>query len=677
MKKIILLYFAVLCHLSFQAAVFTVTNTNNSGTGSLRQAIDMANSTTGPHSILFNIPLTDPNYDASKGVWKITTSSSFNYITRSDITIDGSSQTTNQGNTNPNGPEIQIDGNNNTVNYCFGIMNASNITIKDLIISRFMIGIQIYGNTSQNNIIIGNYIGTNYNATDTAGNYIGIELIQGTHHNRIGGSIVEERNIVSGNLHIGIRIVDAHYNQVIGNYVGINRLGTAALKNYDGISIEGFAKFNTVGGLTSGERNIVSGNMAYGIPAFGAGVSDNIIIGNYVGTDVSGTHAIPNTYGVLFDDGSHNNTLGGSTPAHRNILSGNSGYGVFIYNMGTHSNIVQGNYIGTDVTGLNAIPNAIGVVVDGAAYKHTIDNNIISANLQEGIYIHITGCDSTLVTRNKIGTNALGNSLGNGQDGIRISEGPKHSIIGGSATMGNEIAFNNGAGISIISGNDISHEITYNSIYKNAGLGIDLFPFGPNINDNGDMDNGPNHMMNYPIIDTLFNALEAGKIVIKGRLDTQNPELCMIHLYLSDLDPSGYGEGKQFLSLVIPDSFGNWSDTLQGITLLDFITATATNQFKSTSEFSMSRNSYVLSITPIAKAIEILEVYPNPNDGNFQINTKNAGLLNVFDQMGVLVFQQTINETNTALKINLTSGIYTLSFKTKNGTITNKMVVHR
>ncbi len=391
MKKTLIFLFSFLWICSINATVFTVINTNNTGAGSLRQAIDLANSSNGPHSILFNIPTTDPNYNSTTGVWKITVLSNYNYIIKSNITIDGTSQTTNQGNTNPNGPEIQIDGNENTANYCFGVLNSSNITIKGFIISRFIIGIQIYGNTSANNTIIGNYIGTNYNATDTAGNYIGIEFIAGTHHNRIGGTTAEERNIVSGNQHIGIRIVDASYNQVIGNYVGTNRTGTAALKNYDGISIEGFAKFNTVGGITSQERNIVSGNTAYGIPAFGSGVEGNIIIGNYIGTDVNGTFAIPNTYGVLFDDGSHGNTLGGSTPAHRNILSGNSGYGVFIYNMGTNSNIVQGNYIGTDVTGINAVPNAIGIVVDGAAFKHTIDNNIISANLQEGIYIHITG----------------------------------------------------------------------------------------------------------------------------------------------------------------------------------------------------------------------------------------------------------------------------------------------
>lgn len=675
MKKIIIFCCSILWIYSADATIFTVTNTNNSGTGSLRQAIDLANSSNGPHSILFNIPTSDPNYNSNTGVWKITVSSNYNYLIKSNISIDGTSQTTNQGNTNPNGPEIHIDGNNNTINYCFAVMNASNITIKGFIISRFMIGIQIYGNNSFNNVIIGNYIGTNYNASDTSGNYIGIELISGTHNNRIGGATVDERNIVSGNQHIGIRLVDANDNLVIGNFVGTNRTGTTALKNYDGISIEGFAKNNTIGGLNSEERNLVSGNTAYGIPAFGSGVEGNIIIGNYIGTDVSGSYAIPNTYGVLFDDGSHGNTLGGSTPAHRNILSGNSGYGVFIYNMGTNSNIVQGNYIGSDATGINAVSNAIGIVIDGAAFKNTIDNNIISANLQEGIYIHITGCDSNIITRNKIGVNVSGAPMGNGQDGIRISEGPLNSTIGGSIENANIIANNHGAGISILSPNDVFHEITYNSIYSNAGLGIEIFPFGANINDNGDIDNGANQMMNFPVIDTIYNAQEAGKFVIKGHLDTQNPELCLIHLYLSELDPSGYGEGKQYLSTTFSDNLGLWIDTIQGITLSDFITATATNSQKSTSEFSMSRNAYISAKINTERINQILTISPNPNYGIFEVQTESEGILKIYSASNSLVYQQFIENNHSTINLKLESGIYLGIFENKNGSVCKKIVV--
>ncbi|MCZ2337543.1 MAG: hypothetical protein LC127_04950 [Chitinophagales bacterium] len=94
------------------ANVFTVVNTNDSGNGSLRKAISDVNITPGNHSILFNIPVADPNYNATQGVWRISLSSALPIIMRGNLLIDGSSQTTNQGNFNLYGPEILIDGNN-------------------------------------------------------------------------------------------------------------------------------------------------------------------------------------------------------------------------------------------------------------------------------------------------------------------------------------------------------------------------------------------------------------------------------------------------------------------------------------------------------------------------------------------------------------------------------------
>ncbi|MCZ2337544.1 MAG: hypothetical protein LC127_04955 [Chitinophagales bacterium] len=161
----------------------------------------------------------------------------------------------------------------------------------------------------------------------------------GSKNNIIGGSTIDERNIVSGNRHVGIRLANSNNNVVKGNYVGLNRLGNSALLNYDGISIEGTSKYNIIGGYTADERNYVSGNDAYGIPVFGSGCDYNLIIGNYIGTDITGTIAIPNTYGVLFDDGASHNKVGGYEPGAGNLLSGNSGYGVFLYNPGTQMTV--------------------------------------------------------------------------------------------------------------------------------------------------------------------------------------------------------------------------------------------------------------------------------------------------------------------------------------------------
>lgn len=647
-----------------KAATFTVTNTNNSGSGSLRDALQMAAFSAGPHTINFNIPLSDPNYNSILGVWVISPLSTFNYIIKNNVTIDGTTQTANQGDTNPFGPEIYLNGNNNSVNFCFSVINASGTVIKGFTISDFMYGIQIYGTSSINSTITGNYIGTNATATDTAGNYIGIEIIAGANYTTIGGNSVADRNIISGNEHIGIRLLDVRYCTVIGNYVGIDRTGTNALRNYDGISLEGVAKFNTIGGTTAGKRNIVSGNVAYGIPVFGAGAEGNSIIGNYIGTDITGTIAIPNTYGVLFDDGSYGNILGGNTAAERNILSGNLAYGVFIYNMGTNSNVVKGNYIGTDVNGTVAIPNAVGIVVDGAAYNHKIDSNIISGNLQQGIYINITGCDSTQITKNKIGVDLNNNPLGNGSDGIRISQGPKYSIIGGSVAEANIIAHNGGNGVYIMFPNDDFHLISYNSIYNNSGLGIDLFPPGVNVNDIGDADTGPNEGMNYPEIDTVIFVSGTNETIISGTINTQNPELCTIQIFKAIPDLSGHGQGSEYLSERTPDALGNWSDTLIGLMASDFLTTIAIDPNNNTSEFSIARNTTTIASINDNQNNESTRIYPNPSTGKFIIemqkgkgNTGNE-IIEIYDVYGKKVFQSEISSLKSEINLDLPGGMY-------------------
>ncbi|OFX25985.1 MAG: hypothetical protein A2033_18390 [Bacteroidetes bacterium GWA2_31_9] len=615
--------------LNIVANTFTVTNTNDAGTGSLREAITYANFMAGTHTINFNIPLTDANYSATTGVFTIKPASILPYITRSNITIDGTSQATNKGDTNPLGPEIFLDGNNNTIDNGFSIINVSGVTIKGFIISNFLYGIQIYGTSASGNFIKGNYIGVNYNASDTAGNYIGIEIIGGATNNTVGGTTASDRNIVSGNEHIGIRAVDANSNIIIGNYVGTDRTGTFALGNYDGVSVEGTAKYNRVGGTTTGEGNLVSGNVAYGVPIFGAGCNENIVIGNLIGTDVTGTQSIPNTYGLLFDDGATNNTVGGYTVAERNILSGNSGYGVFLYNLGTNSNKVIGNYIGTDITGIIAVPNANGIVIDGAAKTHLIDSNLISGNLQQGIVIHITGSDSHIITRNFIGTDHTGlNPLGNGFDGIRIAEGPKNNIIGGTPEEANIIAYNGGNGVTIMNDDDDFNKISCNSIHNNAGMGIDLFPPGINPNDTDDSDTGPNQGMNYPII----NMVCVNPPYIDGFLNTNSPEKCTIQIYKSDTLEGFFGEGIEYLGSVSPQNTGYWLLDNINISFNDVITAIAIDSLGNTSEFSENANVDIcMNIANNKNKKNNFNIYPNPlqNQINFDFSVQSNSLVEI------------------------------------------------
>ncbi|MBU0765383.1 MAG: hypothetical protein KJ607_11175, partial [Bacteroidetes bacterium] len=100
------------------ATDYTVTNTNDSGAGSLREAYTSANSAYGPDNIYFNIPMSDQGYNSTSGTWTIQFQTALPYLATGYITVDGTTQAANQGNTNPDGPEIVIDG-NNAVEYAF------------------------------------------------------------------------------------------------------------------------------------------------------------------------------------------------------------------------------------------------------------------------------------------------------------------------------------------------------------------------------------------------------------------------------------------------------------------------------------------------------------------------------------------------------------------------------
>ncbi len=671
----ILIIFCVFFFSVGYASDFTVTNTGDNGNGSLRNALTMANATPGTsHQILFNIPTSDPNYNTAQGTWTIRPLSTLPYINKNNILIDGTSQTTTQGNTNAEGPEIVLDG-TRAVDFAFHIFNASGVTIKGFVICNFTYGIQISEMTSamsQNNVIKGNYIGTNYNASDTAGNYIGIEIIGGPQNNTIGGTTAADRNIVSGNNHIGIRIVNANNNVIINNYVGTDRTGTFALRNYDGISIEGTAKYNMIGGYTPAERNLVSGNVAYGIPVFGAGCDNNIIAGNYIGTDISGVFAIPNTYGVLYDDGAKYNLLGGRKSGAGNLISGNSGYGVFLYNNSTNSDTVTGNLIGTKANGTEALPNTTGIVIDGIPMFHLVDSNVISGNLQQGIVIHATGTDHNIITRNKIGTDFSGQQpLPNGIDGIRIGEGPRYNTIGGPG-KGNIIAFNGENGVSVMTNGDYYNKISANSIHHNGGLGIDLYPIGLTPNDGGDADTGPNMLMNFPVISQASYNSVTGHFEITGNLDTPSPELATIELFISDNDVSGYGEGQQYLGSVTPDASGNFfAGVPEGTTWGgNKLTATATDQAGNTSEFSAT---YMLSAINETMNTLSVSVYPDPAKDILCVKSGNTGMISIriYEPSGktVLTTQKYFNNETSVAIVNvgcLKSGLYIVHVSGKN-----------
>jgi titin len=393
-----------------------VNPTPGAGTGTLRQAIVDANANPGADAIQFAI---------GSGVQTIAPSLALPVIT-GPVSIDGTTQPGYAGT-----PIIELNGSSAVGSGVNGLtLTGGNSTVRGLVINRFGgVGINL---ASSNNVVAGNYIGTNVAGTAALGN-IGFGMEVSASNNRIGGTTSSERNIISANNH-GIRLIGTGVtgNLVQGNYIGTDVTGTIRLGNaIRGVLIQG-APNNTIGGAIAGAGNIISGSGENGIYIFGSAATGNVVQGNLIGTDVTGTVDLGNLQdGVRIDSGS-NNIIGGTTPAARNVISGNDSDGVEIRN-GATGNVVQGNYIGMKASGTSALGNnGDGVHIFGGAKNNRIgingdgvadaaERNIISANAFVGVRIAGTGSGAhdNVVAGNFIGTDVTGTAaLGNQEAGL-------------------------------------------------------------------------------------------------------------------------------------------------------------------------------------------------------------------------------------------------------------------
>ena len=180
-------------------------------------------------------------------------------------------------------------------------------------------------------------------------------------------------------------------NDVIeGNYLGTDITGAHPLGDFNDVSMIG--SNNTIGGLTTtpgtAPGNVISGAAKYSISEE---ASDNLIAGNLIGTDAGGSYAIANAIGMRM--GGTGNTVGGTALGARNIISAAGGVGVQFDGAGVQDNVIAGNYIGTDITGTVAIPNRDGVNIALGATNNTVGGiamgagNVISANTEDGVGI--------------------------------------------------------------------------------------------------------------------------------------------------------------------------------------------------------------------------------------------------------------------------------------------------
>ncbi len=368
-----------------------------------------------------------------------------------------------------NSDGIFIFGSNNTI-------GGTGAGTGNLISGNFGVGVVVSGGGATGNVIAGNRIGTDFTGTRTAAHAQanGVEIVNAP-DNTIGGSVSGDSNVISGNQD-GIYLAGSGTTGtiIVGNKIGTDITGTVALGNvFDGVEV-GNAPGNMIGGTSSGDANLISGNK-YGIFLYGSGTEGTTIAGNMVGTDVTGTVALPNATGIEVWQ-APDNTIGGTGSGYANLISGNTYSGIYLKGSGTTGTIIAGNQIGTDVTGTRALPNEEGVLV-GNAPDNTIggsvsgDSNLISGNSGDGIYLYGSGTTDTIIVGNKIGTDITGTlAVGNANDGVVISQGASDNTIGGTAFGdANLISGNNNSGIyldgagttgNVIAGNEIGTDIT-------------------------------------------------------------------------------------------------------------------------------------------------------------------------------------------------------------------------
>ena len=270
-------------------------------------------------------------------------------------------------------------------------------------------------------------------------------------------------------------------NTIIGNNVGIDAAGTdipAEGANGTGINILGAN--NTVGGASPADRNIVSGNSTgINLPS---SATANTIIGNFIGTDVTGTVDRGNSNGVALINSASNNTIGGTAPGQANLISGNDNANVIVSS--ATSNTVSGNIIGPDINGSGALLNGTGVRILGGASNNTIGpRNVISDSSAYGVHIFQPGTMDNVVRGNFIGTDLTGKAgVPNVQAGVKIENSAIDNVIGGTGPGdGNVIAFNGGDGVEIngsLAPSATGNSIRGNSIHSNSGLGVNLVSGG-------------------------------------------------------------------------------------------------------------------------------------------------------------------------------------------------------
>jgi titin len=256
-------------------------------------------------------------------------------------------------------------------------------------------------------------------------------------------------------------------NFVQGNYIGSNITGDSDLGNGEfepsgvgaGVFVNG-GNENTIGGTVSGAGNLISGNRQGIILGFTDGATQNVVQGNLIGTNSSGTAALCNSNSGVWISGGSNNVIGGTTTAARNIISGNGGgicgnggnvsINASFLNQSASGNRVEGNFIGTNRNGDDIIGGG-AVLLGTASNTVTATDNVIGGTAPGagnvistgGVAVQIGGrASNNLVQGNIIGGGVTGSLPLPGGFGVIVEDGASHNTIGGTDASARNLVIN-------------------------------------------------------------------------------------------------------------------------------------------------------------------------------------------------------------------------------------------
>ena len=569
------------------------------------------------------------------------------------------------------------------------LFGANETTIRGNTISgNDWFGIDVFDNDGfegpTDNVIAANRIGTDVSGMSRVGNVSGGILINGS-RNTIGGA--DGGNVVSGNLGSGIVIYDPEGsvtstgNLVVGNLVGLNSAGSDTLGNL-GTGVRVVGSGNLVGGEFTMARNVISGNLFAGVSIRGDetvdSVASNVVEGNWIGTDVTGKKALGNIEdGVAIIESEGNEVTS-------NLLVANYG-GVFIREATSIANTVEGNLIGTDEDGTTGLGNFdYGVdILEGEG--NVVSDNLIAFNGSGGVNITL---DRPSGKRGR----SYGSTLvrvSDGRGGHRVAPMPNPDRDTGPHPRKTSATAAAGEG-NLVSGN---------RMFSNGAIGIDLGQDGRTLNDAGDGDEGANRLQNTPSL--VSASLEGTGLTLEFRVatDTANAAYPLtVQVYQADelgqgalfVGEAAYtAEQADMLVTAVLTVDGSVSD---GAPLV----ATASDADGNTSEFSdpVTVGGPPVAIEDDASSISDFSLdqnYPNPFGQNGQATTISYTLpeaaevaVRVYDPLGRVVLRPIAGSYQPAGRHTimldpgqLPSGVYTYVLRVADKTFTRQMTILR